>query len=214
MIKINLALRKQSASVAASGTRTAMEGLTGISGSLKSGMKGMDSDALKDIVRKVALPIGFALVASHVVDMLQQDEIKKQDELIAKERTRQSALQAELAKTKVYDEKKRLLEADETTLRTKIETIQKLMDERTTPPKILIAVSGAIPPEVWLSEVNVAEDRISVLGYSLEFNHISDFMRNLGGSVYFSDISPPETRNVKDEAGREVYSFSLVAKRR
>ncbi|MGZ3687096.1 MAG: PilN domain-containing protein [Bdellovibrionota bacterium] len=203
MIKINLALKKGPV------------GSTDNKPDFKNAFRSIDFGILRELpLKKIALTLSVAVLSSYVLDDYKQKELMKLDTSIQQFSSEQSKLRAELAKTKGYEEVKRQLDADEVMIRTKIETIQKLIADRAVLPKVLLTLSGGIPTEVWLSDFKVANEDVAFKGSSLGFNQISDFMRNLNESAYFTDLHLINTQQGKDDVGADVAQFELSAKRR
>lgn len=208
MIKINLALKKQAAGAATGDEK-------GKGGGVKISRVAIDLDQLKELpIRQIALVVIVFFGGTYFVEDYKTQEITKIDAEIARAGTEKNKLQSEAAKMKGYEDLKKSLESDEKIMRTKIETIQKLIADRQTPPKVLLAIAEAIPKDVWLQDFKIAKGELAIKGYSLGFNQISDFMKSLNENIYFTDIGLKNTQQTKDEAGVDVASFELSAKRR
>ncbi len=210
MIKINLASKKQSSTVQGDqvGGRLKIAGLGAM-------MPGVDFDRIKELpIRKL---ITFIALGAAVDQLATSDKEKKMEVLndaIQKIEAKKASLQADLAKTKGFEEIKKQLDADETTMRTKIDVIQKLLQDRAAPPKMMMALSNAIPNDVWLSSLEIDLENATFKGASLGgVNPISDFMKSLSQTQYFGDVRPT-TGKEKDADGTDVDGFELKAKRR
>lgn len=215
MIKINLALRKQSASA----NVVADEPTAGASALTSLTLKGFRFDARLDGLEEVPLKrIGALIVLAVAVHYLagsyQQAQIDEVNAELASVKAEQSKLQADVNKTKDYLPLKKQLEADELMIRTKIRTVRDLIADRQTPPRLFAALSGATPPEVWLHEVKIETDRIFLKGFAANVGDIPDFMKMIAESAYFTDILLEETKTGKDERANEIATFSLGARRR
>ncbi len=207
MIKINLATKKQSQ---AASPESKSAGLS---------MPKLDAGAFGELlktpkIRQLALFVvaGFAL--SFVLQSYKQEELNKLDVEMQRLTGEQGKLKAEVAKTAGYEQIKKTLEEDELAIRTKIDTIQKLLADRSNLPRMMLNMSQVIPKEVWLTEFRVQSDDVSMKGYSLGYNQISDFMKNLSESAYLSDLKLGSTQASRDETGSEVAQFELDAKKR
>ncbi|OFZ71792.1 MAG: hypothetical protein A3K03_04205 [Bdellovibrionales bacterium RIFOXYD1_FULL_44_7] len=209
MIRINLATRKQ----VASGDR--QQKADGILGSLFGGSKADLNDKLKELpLRKILLMILVGGLASYLADDFMAQKLSEVDSSIKKLTVDQSRLQAELKKTEGYEELKKQLDADEFVLKTKIETIDKLVADRQIAPRLLLALASSIPQDVWLSSLVVQQQEIALTGASLGFNQISDFMKVLNENAFFSELNLRKTEQGKDEFGSVIATFELMAKRR
>jgi Tfp pilus assembly protein PilN len=208
MIKINLASKKKSALISEQASER------GVLSSLGK-TRLIDLQELKGLpLRKFLLPLAVGFLAMFTIDGLKEDQLKKLNARIITLTKESESLHQEFNKTKTYEEIKKNLDADEIALRTKIETVKKLVLDRINPPKILLVLSKSIPDEVWLSEFSMQGPEVVFKGSSLGFTQISDFMKNLGESIFFQDLNLKSTQQVKTETGHEIATFELSAKRR
>src|SRR4051812_7452333 len=98
MIRINLAKRKQAASVGDP------------SGSSRKA-KGANLDQLKELpIRKIALPLLVGIIASHLFDQYREEEIKKLESTTSKINAEVAKLQSEMSKTKNIESTEKALE--------------------------------------------------------------------------------------------------------
>jgi Tfp pilus assembly protein PilN len=217
VIRINLAARKQfgvvaggregAAAVAALGERFA---------ALKAfDLRGLGLDALSSLpLRQLGTAIAAVAVAYTVAEGMKRDEVGKVMKEIEGERAAQVKLKADFERTKGYEPLKKQLDADEKTMRVKLETIQKLVADREVPPKLLIALAKGIPAEVWLSEFSADAKDVKMKGFSVGYDQISDFMRMLGESIYLTELQLVGSQQAKDAEGFLVQAFELAARRR
>lgn len=202
MIKINLATRKQAA------------GTTEIK-DVKTALTRMDVDSLKALpLRRLGVLAVTLFAVSYVLDAYKEEELAKARAAFTKVQAEQTRLKAELASTKGFEAMKKALDADEEMIRAKIDTVQKLIADRQTPPKLLSALSSTIPGEVWLVDFKLDGEDVKFNGMSLGFNQISDFMKTLNENAYFMDVRLVATQQAQDETGTNVAKFELAAKRR
>lgn len=209
MIKVNLHQRKVAVGVAALGDGAAkLKGLAGLLEKLRGG-EGQKSTMILGGVYLALLIVIWWIAASGKEKKMQElsDQIAVVDSKI-------SLLNSELNKTQGYEITKRNLEADEKKIRNKIETIQELIRDRSTPPKILMSLSEAIPKEVWLSDFALKDRAFSIKGLSNNMDLVSDFIRSLSETFYFKDVQLKGSRAAPDAKGKEVTNFELEAQRR
>ncbi len=211
MIKINLAQRAQASFATSTGVKSAGSGLLS---KLSGG--GSSSDALGKILafRKVILGGVILFLASTFVDEYQDMEIKSVDEQISAIQEKAKQLQAFVNKTKSFDQLKKAMELDALVMTTKVQTIQKLVEDRAVPPRMMLSFVTATPSGVWLQELRVGKSEINFKGSGSEFNQVSDFMRSLGEVIYISNVTLKSTQQVKDANGNMVASFELTANRK
>lgn len=207
MIRINLANRKQQSVVSDGG----------------KGMGGLDLRSVGENARDFIgdLPLGKYVaavvvcgIAHYALGWHESAETQKLDAQIEQVVAEKEQLQAQLGKTRGYEELKRAMDSDEIMIKTKIDTIEKLIEGRQSSPSLLIALSSAMPPEVWLGDLTLKEGALGIKGNSTDYNYVSDFMRNLGESAYFMDINLSSSREARDETGQVIANFELSARQR
>ena len=202
MIKINLATRRQQA-----GDHKALKG--GAGGAAQT------LGILKDLpIRKVALPLMVGFVASYLLDGYKEEQIKKQDVVLTRLNKQGADLTAEAGKTQSYEPLKKALDQDEAMIKTKLDTITKLVADRSTTHKFLFSISNAIPADAWLSELRVDKTDVILKGGALGFTQISDFLKNLNENSFFASVELKNTEQQEKEPGSETATFELKAKRR
>lgn len=202
MIKINLAARKQSQS--ATGVKTSA-----------TGVGRLDWDSVKESpLRRAVLPLVVGLLASYTLDSVKENELKEVDDALGKLNAEKPLLQKEAGRLKDYEQMKKSLESDEFMIRSKIETIQKLIAGRNGTVKLLTSLVSTAPKEVWLTGLQVKGSDIGIKGYSTGFASVSDFMKNLSENANFSDLMLKSSERAKDETGLEVTAFELTARKR
>jgi Tfp pilus assembly protein PilN len=208
MIKINLALRKHAVGLAG------REKGAGFDLRVLSG--GMNADMIKDpLVRKLGLVVVVAVMATYLLGGFKDDELKKADDVLTKVNEANAKLSVELTKAKGYENLKKQIDADETTLRTKLDTIKKLIADRTVPPKLMASLSAGIPSEVWLSEMSVDEKELKIKGYATGYAQITDFFKNLNENEFLTDVKLVDSKQTKDPVtGNDMASFELSARKK
>lgn len=202
MIKINLALRKSAVPV------------TDSSGKTKKISAGAQMEGLKELpIRKFALAVVVAFGMQMLLDTQKEEEMAQVDAIFVKAGAEQTKLRAESAKMKGLEEVRKQLEADEFLIKTKVETIQKLIQSRSQSTEILAALSKSIPSDVWLNQIQLDSKELQLKGSSLGYNQISDFMKSLSLVSFMTDLRLQNTVQAKED-GVETAAFELVGKRK
>lgn len=205
MIKINLATRKQSNLSGEPKTATSLGG----------SLENFKLESLKELpFKKAMIPIAIGIVAYMGLDSYKEDVLLKMNNAAKKIESENTRLEAEISKFKAYDAIKKSLEEDEATITTKLQTIRSLIADRNTPPRMLVSLANALPKEVWITEFRIENSNITFRGGSLDFNHISDFMKGLSEIAFFSEVELKTTQQSKDDTAGDMATFELSAKRR
>lgn len=221
MIKINLALRKESGLVTQS---KPLKNLT----SINLGLGTLSTSDLKEIqFRKLIIPVLVCVVGYFGLESFKEKQIEEVSAAVTKQLSENARLQESIKKFKTYDALKTSLDEDEQVIRTKLETIQKLAQERNYVSDLLISISKTIPRDVWLTQLAMEKAEIQFVGNSLGYTPISDFMKTLNESTSLKEVTLKGTQQSTGIAvaspggpktnlgvGSEITNFQLQAKRR
>jgi Tfp pilus assembly protein PilN len=207
MIKINLASRKRAM---AGVSKTPM---TGQALTLQGALAQLEE--FRDFpLRQILVPLGIAIAVTFGFSTYKQSELDKLQVQIDALKAEKPKLQAEADKMAGYEELQKQMEKDELVIRTKIDTIRKLVQGRTTTVKLLAEIAKITPPHLWLTTVDIGTKEVVFKGFSSDFSLISDFMKTLNENTYVRDVTLKDTQIAEDENHREVAKFELLAKER
>lgn len=209
MIKINLASLKQSGLVG-SGTRAFKMG-----GGIRVGLDKLNLEELKNLpLRRVITPLLICLLANYGLENFKQKQMQDTNDALGKLNSKNEKLKVEIEKFKTYDALKKDLDEDELLVKTKLNTIQSLMADRSYAVKLLTFFSSVIPRTVWLREVTLDVTDLTLVGASQGYSEISDFMKGLGDNSLLKDVTLSNTQQGAGRAELESAVFELKAKRR
>ena len=107
------------------------------------------------------------------------------------------------------------LEKDEFTIRTKIETIEKLVEERKRATSSLLKLSEFIPEEVWIKSLTVTDRQVAIAGTSIDFDQVTTFINSINNNQVFAKYQPfkliSTNKSENREMGISIASFNVVA---
>lgn len=205
MIKINLATRKQAIAVGAS------EGTKGIS----FGSGKLDLDFIKAPgFRKMFAAIGAVVVINYSVGVYKAEEVEKVASKLPPVIQEQSKLRAELSKMAQLKEQQKELTDVEQMVSTKIEVIKKLIQGRELPPQILKLLSEVCPPDVWITDLRIENEKMFLKGEAIDLEQITPFVQNIKNSALIASVNMENAETTRDREGGEVASFQLAIVRR
>ncbi len=234
MIKVNLAKRTKSGF-----TRTNMTGggtssikLSGGVGDFIEKMKDRFSRPAQSIETssaggsKLSIMLGnpivklvFSIVMVYLVmetlDGAKKTEVKNVQIQIDKSTAESMLLTNRLNELTGYQELKNKLDLDERSLKTKLETLVKLMQDRAVQPKLLLQLSQVLPDECWITEVKINEQQVVFQGLASSLETISDFVKNINGSNYLTDAQMKSANEEKSKTGElKLQKFEVTAVRK
>jgi type IV pilus assembly protein PilN len=128
---------------------------------------------------------------------------KALDEDIARAQEEVARLKSIIDEVKGYEDKKASLEA-------KIQLINNLKTNQKGPVRLMDEISKALPDLVWLSDLQVSGDQVSLKGRTLSPNAVATYLENLKKSPFFAE---PVFRNLGREQGAQgiyVWEMSLT----
>jgi Tfp pilus assembly protein PilN len=171
-----------------------------------------------DINSPISKLILMAIVIYFVDDTLsgyRQINLKEMDQQLSVVQKEGNEIQEKLSKIRGFEPIKKQLEDDERTVRTKLDVLTQLVQNRNMPAKLLMQIAQVIPQEVWLTNITVGADRVQLSGGTPGHNQVSDFIKALSGTAYFSDVTlkgiHENTTVAKDQ---KFQSFDLEARKR
>ncbi len=203
MIRINLIQKKQASYVsggAGGGSKTSAFQTLG-----KGGM-----EAFLPLFQTMGIPLILSLAANFGYDFFTQQKIEEMQQEIVRFDQEKARINKELEKIKGFETVKSEIERSSLVLRTKIETIEKLIRGRDFTVKSLIYMTQAMPKDIWISEVKSTDATYEITGGTVDLSLVSDFMAKLGQTIYFKDVTLKSTAT--DPTGT-MASFQLGAKK-
>ena len=175
--------------------------------------KAQGKEATRRLVIALALCGGCAYFAHDYLEGRKQaelDAVQVQIDVLAK---KVSDLDKDIGKRAGFEMLKKQLDSDEKSVRTKIDVVKKLLDERPTISKLLLALSTAIPKDVWVSNFTWQDTAITISGSSIGTVVVTDFVKNLEETIFFRDVTLKSMKQTKDK-GLDIATFDLEAKKK
>ncbi len=147
------------------------------------------------------LVLGLIYIATMFLVLSSQR--RRLDEEIGKAKEEVARLKSIIDEVKGYEDKKRSLEA-------KIALINGLKTNQKGPVRLMDEVSKALPDLVWLTDMQVAGDQLTMKGKTLSPNAVATYLENLKKSPYFAE---PVFKNLGREPGPQgMYNWELAVK--
>ncbi|MBC7396137.1 MAG: PilN domain-containing protein [Bdellovibrionales bacterium] len=213
MIRINLIQKKQPSYVNASrnadpapGLGDKLKGFT----SFKDKFSSQGLSAYVPILITIGIPIviGFAVTYGYNyyidlrVEEMNQESVKLEDE--------KGRINKELQKMKGFESVKAELERNELVLRTKIETIEKLIRGRDFTVKTLVTLAQSMPRDIWMTDITATETAFELKGGTVDLTLVTEFMTKLGQTIYYREVT---LKNTAAEPTGKQGTFDLTARR-
>ena len=146
---------------------------------------------------------GLALGAIYIGTMflVLHSKNRKLDTEIAQAKEEVARLKSIIDEVKGYEDKKRSLEE-------KISLINSLKTNQKGPVRLMDEVSRALPDLVWLTDMAMQGDQLTLKGRTLSPNAVATYLENLKKSAYFAE---PVFKNLGREAGPQgIYGWEMT----
>ena len=105
-----------------------------------------------------------------------------------------------------YIDKVEELEAKRALLKRKVDVINELKNKQHGPVRIMDEVSRALPELVWLTQLKLAGNNITLTGDAMDENAVANYYSNLDSSPFFEE---PEVKNLARKG--EDFAFTMTA---
>jgi type IV pilus assembly protein PilN len=126
---------------------------------------------------------------------------RRLDEEIGKAKEEVARLKSIIDEVKGYEDKKKSLEE-------KIALINNLKTNQKGPVRLMDEISKALPDLVWLSDLSIQGDQLTLKGKTLSPNAVATYLENLKKSPYFAE---PVFKNLGRETGPQgIYSWEMT----
>lgn len=107
---------------------------------------------------------------------------------------------------KPYIEKVEELEAKRALLKRKVDVINELKNKQRGPVRILDEISRALPDLVWLTQLTLTGNNLTLVGQAMDENAVANYYSNLDSSPFFEE---PEVKNLARQG--EDFAFTMSA---
>ncbi len=154
---------------------------------------------LNNLVFAAGIALGVIYIAA--MGLILTGKRRDLDEEIGKARIEAERLRSIIEEVKGYEAKKASLEE-------KIELINKLKTNQKGPVRLMDEISRALPDLVWLTNVDVTGDQITMRGKTMSPNAVATYLENLKKSPFFAE---PVFKNLGQDVGgsQGVYSWEM-----
>ena len=145
--------------------------------------------------------VALGLLYIGVMALVLTSRSRHLDEEIGKAQEEVARLRSIIDEVKGYEIKKASLEA-------KIQLINNLKTNQRGPVRLMDEISRALPDLVWLTELTVAGNQVTLKGRTLSPNAVATYLENIKKSPFFAE---PVFRNLGREGGTQgLYVWEMT----
>lgn len=168
-----------------------------------------------DLTKLKIKPLLLVIVLIYVPDFLLvpmwETEREEANQIIQAKQTELSSLKRKMSQTQDLEKQIRELQAQEENLGKKLTAVKEAISEKRSPAPILLYIAKNIPNSLWLRELDLDKDIMTIKGDSLDYISIGNFVNSMKSSVFIKDANITETNNVVRDADkrRVVETFEV-----
>jgi len=145
--------------------------------------------------------VALGLIYIGVMALILTNQRRRLDEEIGKAKEEVARLKSIIDEVKGYEDKKKSLEE-------KIALINNLKTNQKGPVRLMDEISKALPDLVWLTELSISGEQLTLKGKTLSPNAVATYLENLKKSPYFAE---PVFKNLGRDAGPQgIYSWEMT----
>jgi Tfp pilus assembly protein PilN len=160
--------------------------------------------------------IGLAILISFVPGMFleggREEEINAANEDVAQVRQQVQKLEKKVDENKGIQDQVDALNRQEKKLAERLGVVKEIIKLKKNPMNIMLYVAKNIPEDVWIIELDLTGNAISIRGQALNYKSIGMFIENLKNSVFFNkDLIMKSSQTVeKPDTKSRVEQFEIV----
>lgn len=173
-----------------------------------SNIGGFDFTKLK--IKALLLVIAIIYVPDFVLVPMWQEERDSVSQELNVKQSKLSGLKRQVAQSQDMDKQIRELKAQEENLGKKLTAVKQAISEKRNPSSILLYIAKNIPPELWIKELDINQDQMTIKGEALDYTSIGNFVNSLRSSVFIREANIAGTSSaVRESDKRRIESFEV-----
>jgi len=158
-----------------------------------SNLGGFDFSKLK--IKALLLVIVIIYIPDLLlVDMWEESRNVAQSEVSGKQ-TELTRLKRKIDNSLGLDKQIRELKAQEENLGKKLTAVKQAISEKKNPSNILLYLAKNIPAELWIKEISIKNDLMTVKGEAFDYTSIGNFVNSLRSSVFIKESNIANTNS-------------------
>ena len=104
----------------------------------------------------------------------------------------------------------RELKAQEENLGKKLTAVKQAISEKKNPAPILLYIAKNIPSELWIKELVIEDEKMTIKGEALDYTSIGNFVNSLRSSVFIREANIAGTNSaVRESDKRRIETFEV-----
>ncbi|MCM2349573.1 MAG: PilN domain-containing protein [Bacteriovoracaceae bacterium] len=173
-----------------------------------SNIGGFDFTQMK--IKAVLVVIILIYIPDFVLVPLWEEEREVASQAIQTKQVELSSLKKKVTDSQDLEKQIRELKAQEENLGKKLTAVKQAISEKRNPAPILLYIAKNIPNELWIKELSIEQEKMTIKGEALDYTSIGNFVNSLRSSVFIRDASIAGTNStVRESDKRRIETFEV-----
>ena len=173
-----------------------------------SNLGGFDFTKLK--IKAVMLVIALIYVPDFVLLPIWETEFTTRSQEFEALQRKSGSLKRKVAQSSTLEKQIRELKIQEENLGKKLTAVKQAIGLKRNPSNLLLYISKNMPADLWIKELTIEGENLSVRGESLTYGSVGNFVNNLKSSVFIREANIKSTTStVRESDKRRIESFEL-----
>jgi Tfp pilus assembly protein PilN len=100
-----------------------------------------------------------------------------------------AGLKRKVNEAKNYENQIKELKAQEEALEKKLLAVKEAISFKKNPSALLLYIAKNTPPDMWIKDLSIENDVLSIKGEALDYTSIGNFVQSLRSSVFIRDAN-------------------------
>lgn len=173
-----------------------------------SNVGGFDFTKLK--IKPLLLVIALIYIPDFVLNPMWEEQRNEATNTVNARQAVLSNLKREVAKSQELEKQIRELQAQEENLGKKLVAVKQAISEKRNPAPILLYIAKNIPPELWIKELTIDNEKMIIKGEAYDYTSIGNFVTSLRSSVFIREANIASTNSVvRPSDNRRIETFEV-----
>jgi Tfp pilus assembly protein PilN len=173
-----------------------------------SNLGGFDFTKLK--FKAVILACIVIYLPDFLIYPMWEDDFAMRSQELTTLQAQSNSLKRKVSQSSVLEKQIRELKIQEENLGKKLTAVKQAISQKRNPANLLLYISKNMPEDLWIKELTIIDESMTVKGEALSYTSVGNFVNNLRSSVFIKDANiKSTTSNVRETDKRRVESFEI-----
>lgn len=173
-----------------------------------SNIGGFDFTKMK--IKAVLVVIILIYIPDFVLVPLWDEEREAANQAVQVKQSELTSLKRKVTQSQDLEKQIRELKAQEENLGKKLTAVKQAISEKKNPAPILLYIAKNIPSELWIKELVIEDEKMTIKGEALDYTSIGNFVNSLRSSVFIREANIAGTNSaVRESDKRRIETFEV-----